>query len=274
MLRLQSTFHTCRLKLRVEGFGRFCEVQVEERLAYFGENGWRGLSFNSNTQRQQHTLNSNANCNDGPLLTPFSLTAHSQLPPHHIIMSLFQFHHPRQSRSRDIVQITDKQTKSLLRERDAQIAALQNEVSQLKNKIANLSTVSSGSGVYDGLFKKNRRQLTPYGTTLRVSTSKNQRRVCVERNKMGRNASIATAAVLDSLSHGDINAASGDSTARLVERIENMFRSPSDSLGYLKSEEFAKDLLRLNKKVRGILEEESRCVFLQSPAYVFGDIHG
>ncbi|KAL3788623.1 hypothetical protein ACHAWO_011839 [Cyclotella atomus] len=189
-------------------------------------------------------------------------------------MSLFQFHHPRQSRSRDIVQITDKQTKSLLRERDAQIAALQNEVSQLKNKIANLSTVSSGSGVYDGLFKKNRRQLTPYGTTLRVSTSKNQRRVCVERNKMGRNASIATAAVLDSLSHGDINAASGDSTARLVERIENMFRSPSDSLGYLKSEEFAKDLLRLNKKVRGILEEESRCVFLQSPAYVFGDIHG
>jgi hypothetical protein len=189
-------------------------------------------------------------------------------------MSLFQFHHPRQSRSRDLVQITDKQTKSLLRERDAQIAALQNEVSALKNKIANLSTGSNG--VYDGLFKKNKRQLTPYGTTLRVSTSKNQRRLCVERNKMGRNASIATAAVLDSLSHGidPHDAASGDSTARLIERIENMFRSPSENLGYLKSEDFARDLLRLNKKVRGILEEESRCVFLQSPAYVFGDIHG
>lgn len=182
-------------------------------------------------------------------------------------MSLFQFNHPRHSRSRDIVQITDKQTKSLLRERDAQIAALQNEVSSLKNKIANLST---SSGVYDGLFKKNQRQLTPYGTTLRVSTSKNQRRVCTERSKMGRNASIATAAVLDSLSHDN----PGDSTQRLVERIEGMFRSPSENLDYLKSEEFAKDLLRLNKKVRGILEEESRCVFLQSPAYVFGDIHG
>lgn len=181
-------------------------------------------------------------------------------------MSLFQFHPQR--RSREIVQITDKQTKSLLRERDAQIAALQNEVTQLKNKIANLST----SSVYDGLFKKNTRQLTPYGTTLRVSTSKNQRRLCVERNKMGRNASIATAAALDALSHG--HDAGSDGTQRLIERIENMFRSPSDNLGYLKSDDFAKDLLRLNKKVRGILEEESRCVFLQSPAYVFGDIHG
>jgi hypothetical protein len=166
-----------------------------------------------------------------------------------------------------MVQITDKQTKPLLRERDAQIAALQNEVSQLQNKIANLST----GGMCNGLFKKNRRQLTPYGTTLRVSTSKNQRRLCVERNKMGRNASIATAAVLDSLSHSD---PPENSTQKLIERIENMFRSPSENLGYLKSEEFAKDLLKLNKKVRGILEEESRCVFLQSPAYVFGDIHG
>eukprot|EP00804_Cyclotella_cryptica_P010598 CCRYP_015189-RA/>CCRYP_015189-RA protein AED:0.04 eAED:0.04 QI:1585/1/1/1/1/1/4/165/641 len=191
-------------------------------------------------------------------------------------MSLFPFH-PAPRRSRDsIVQITDKQTKSLLRERDAQIASLQNEVSLLKNKIANLST--SSSGVYDGLFKKNRRQLTPYGTTLRVSTSTNQRRLCVERSKMGRNASIATAAVLDSLSHSDPHVGNvgtlADGTHRLIERIEAMFRSPSEHVGYLKSADFAKDLLRLNKKVRGILEEESRCVFLQSPAYVFGDIHG
>ena len=88
---------------------------------------------------------------------------------------------------------------------------------------------------------------------------------------MGRNASIATAAVLDSLQTPSMG---NDSTQRLIERIEGMFRSPSDNLEYLKSKEFANDLLRLNKKVRGILEEESRCVFLQSPAYVFGDIHG
>ena len=52
------------------------------------------------------------------------------------------------------------------------------------------------------------------------------------------------------------------------------FRSPNEHVGYLKSEQFAKDLLKLNKKVKGILEDEPRCVFLQSPAYVFGDIHG
>lgn len=95
---------------------------------------------------------------------------------------------------------------------------------------------------------------------------------------MGRNASIATSAALEALSHGDTtmggNDGNANSTARLIERIESMFRSPAESVAYLKSMEFAKDVLRLNKKVRGILEEESRCVFLQSPAYVFGDIHG
>lgn len=91
---------------------------------------------------------------------------------------------------------------------------------------------------------------------------------------MGRNASIATSAALEALSHGDAGAGGDNSTARLIERIETMFRSPAESVAYLKSMDFAKDVLRLNKKVRGILEEESRCVFLQSPAYVFGDIHG
>eukprot|EP00956_Cyclotella_meneghiniana_P040509 scaffold197798_cov60-Cyclotella_meneghiniana.AAC.1 len=92
---------------------------------------------------------------------------------------------------------------------------------------------------------------------------------------MGRNASIATAAQLQALEHTYTTTSNNDnSTQRLIERIENMFRCPSDHIGYLKSHDFGKDVLRLNKKVRGILEEESRCVFLQSPAYVFGDIHG
>ena len=90
---------------------------------------------------------------------------------------------------------------------------------------------------------------------------------------MGRNASIATSAKLQALEH-DNDTSDDESTRRLIERIESMFRCPSDHMGYLKSQDFAKDVLRLNKKASGILEEESRCVFLQSPAYVFGDIHG
>ena len=90
-----------------------------------------------------------------------------------------------------------------------------------------------------------------------------------ERARMGRNASISTQAILDSLPDEGLSPKEA-----LVNRIQDMFRSPNEHVGYLKSEQFAKDLIKLNKKVRGILEDEPRCVFLQSPAYVFGDIHG
>jgi hypothetical protein len=86
---------------------------------------------------------------------------------------------------------------------------------------------------------------------------------------MGRNASISTQAILDSLPDEGLSPKEA-----LINRIQDMFRSPNEHVGYLKSEQFAKDLIKLNKKVRGILEDEPRCVFLQSPAYVFGDIHG
>ena len=88
---------------------------------------------------------------------------------------------------------------------------------------------------------------------------------------MGRNASIATAAVLNSLPDED---ETHSFKHILINRIVDMFRSPNEHVDYLKSEQFAKDLLKLNKKVRTVLEDEPRCVFLQSPAYVFGDIHG
>jgi diadenosine tetraphosphatase ApaH/serine/threonine PP2A family protein phosphatase len=85
---------------------------------------------------------------------------------------------------------------------------------------------------------------------------------------MGRNASIATQAILNSLPD------EASTKEALIQRIQDMFRSPHEHVAYLKSEQFAKDIVKLNKKVKVILEDEPRCVFLQSPAYVFGDIHG
>ena len=67
-----------------------------------------------------------------------------------------------------IVAITDKQTKSLLRERDAKIAALEKEVIGLRNKI---STLSKEQALNVGQ-RKGKKGLTPYGNTVRVSTSK------------------------------------------------------------------------------------------------------
>lgn len=176
-----------------------------------------------------------------------------------------------------IVNVSDKsRSKSLLRERDAKIAALEKEVLSLKNQISTLSAEHavkhSGAQRGNGSQRKMNRQLTPYGNTVRVSVSKcsaKRRQLLAERARMGRNASISTQKILNALPDTQM-----DSQQALIDRIQDMFRSPHEHVSYLKSEQFAKDVLKLNKKVRTILEDEPRCVFLQSPAYVFGDIHG
>ena len=73
------------------------------------------------------------------------------------------------SSSGTIVAITDKQTKSLLRERDAKIAALEKDVIGLQNKI---STLSKEQAMITGGQRKGKKGLTPYGNTVRVSVSK------------------------------------------------------------------------------------------------------
>ena len=46
-----------------------------------------------------------------------------------------------------------------------------------------------------------------------------------------------------------------------------MFKDPNKHLKYLKSEQFAMDILTLGSRVRPVLEDEPRCIFLQSPCY-------
>ena len=65
-----------------------------------------------------------------------------------------------------------------------------------------------------------------------------------------------------------------ESNQMLVQRILDVFNNPAGDVAYLKSVDFEKDLLKLNSKVRMIFETEPRVAFLQSPAYVSGDIHG
>jgi hypothetical protein len=61
---------------------------------------------------------------------------------------------------------------------------------------------------------------------------------------------------------------------KLAERFVEAFQHPLQSLTYLKSQEFANDLIELCFHVCDLLEAEPRCHFLQSPVYVIGDIHG
>jgi len=91
------------------------------------------------------------------------------------------------------------------------------------------------------------------------------------RERIGRHASICTQRVMAQLPSSD-----GDRYAShpIAIRILDMFQRPNAHVDYLNSEQFAKDLFKLCQKVRHVLEREPRVVYIQSPCYIFGDIHG
>mmetsp|Transcript_35030 Transcript_35030/g.47040 ORF Transcript_35030/g.47040 Transcript_35030/m.47040 type:complete len:651 (+) Transcript_35030:189-2141(+) len=181
----------------------------------------------------------------------------------------------RRSGSRDSLGLTEGQSRSLLRDREAKIAALQQEVSNLTNKLAHLNAEAKAHRDANrvGMVKRRHHPLTPYGTMVQETVSKcgmKRRQLLAERSRMGRNASVATAAVLNALPDDNLMS----SSEVLANRIVEMFKDPGSHVQYLNSDQFARDILKLNSKVRPILEDEPRVAFLQSPAYVFGDIHG
>jgi len=89
------------------------------------------------------------------------------------------------------------------------------------------------------------------------------------KDKVGTRGSLLTTNVLEA-----IEEAPKSKSQLIAERFLKVFQSPADFLPYLKSKDFANDLLCVTEAVAAVLEEEPRCMFLQSPVYVFGDIHG
>lgn len=56
--------------------------------------------------------------------------------------------------------------------------------------------------------------------------------------------------------------------------VLKILQTPKEHATYLTSVKFARDMLRLCARAGPIFENEPRCLFIQSPVYVFGDIHG
>jgi hypothetical protein len=179
-------------------------------------------------------------------------------------------------------QVIEARTKAILREKDSHIAQLQKEVAALTNKLAkqhkllqnqshNAVTNSSSGGVMNHTPKR-RHHLSPFGNVVHSSADSDYGTLKHERSRMGRNASIATAHELNTLYYKEETR--HNSNKEIVHRILDMFQDPKSHISYLRSMDFAKDILRLTKKIKAILEAEPRVAFVQSPAYVFGDIHG
>mmetsp|Transcript_10520 Transcript_10520/g.15845 ORF Transcript_10520/g.15845 Transcript_10520/m.15845 type:complete len:451 (-) Transcript_10520:1134-2486(-) len=193
---------------------------------------------------------------------------------------------------------------SIIREKDAQIDSLHVKYNALANKLYTLSRQykeyratskkqhqqqqkqqkqdqqttntanSDNHGGHAATTPKRKHILSPYGNVVRETDPKNLNgSLTHERARMGRNASIATAKELTLLECPKEESRHNANKA-LVDRILKMFNDPASHIDYLNSEDFANDLLKLNSKIRNIFEHEPRVAFLQSPVYVFGDIHG
>jgi diadenosine tetraphosphatase ApaH/serine/threonine PP2A family protein phosphatase len=152
-----------------------------------------------------------------------------------------------------------------LEDKDDEIARLQVRIASLTNQLE--------SAVQANRHTVKRRQMSPHAAHIhQIDGGKANERPVLRagRERMGRNASICTQQVMAALPSTDNDYANHP----LAMRILDMFQQPAQHVDYLNSEQFAKDLFKLCQKVRHVLEREPRVVYLQSPTYIFGDIHG
>lgn len=88
--------------------------------------------------------------------------------------------------------------------------------------------------------------------------------------KIGTRGSLLTINILEALEPENHKTRAQN----IAEKFVQVFQNPVDHIDYLQSKEFASDLMEVTHTVCRLLENEPRCLFMQSPVYVFGDIHG
>ena len=141
------------------------------------------------------------------------------------------------------------------------------------------SSTNTGTATTDGK-RRNFISMSLDAVNVReICSGTGKKTVSSSKQRIGRTASIATRNVLDMLSVEQQLKESRDRDSQslppVIQRILSMFENPTNHMDYLNSELFAKDLIKLCRSVRHLLDRnEPRVVYIQSPVYVFGDIHG
>lgn len=157
----------------------------------------------------------------------------------------------------------------------ALLQAKESEISALQERCSSLSQQLQATLLHSAEKKRRFHPLSPHAINVREvqNGSSTKRMIQGQRERIGRTASIATRNVLDNLVLEQAPE-SNSSMSAAIQRVLDMFQHPAQHMDYLNSQTFAKDLLKLCKSVKLQLETEPRVVFVQSPCYVFGDIHG
>jgi hypothetical protein len=171
---------------------------------------------------------------------------------------------------------------NVIHEKDLEIAALRDRVASLSHQLqTSLQNNSSNSHNPTDQKRRNFISMSLDAVNVREVTTSHtgKRTISAQKERIGRTASIATRSVLDYLSVQEKIKEARDRDATtippVIQRVLAMFEHPSQHMEYLNSGVFAKDIMKLCKAVRHLLDKsEPRVVFLQSPCYVFGDIHG
>ena len=154
---------------------------------------------------------------------------------------------------------------------EEQVAQLKNE---LKMKEAMITTLSSKVASLEDDAKNNNRpkegnhivkRLHPVSSKSFIISDKG-----TDESKIGTRGSLLTNNILEALEPENHKTRAQN----IAEKFVKVFQSPVEHLDYLQSKEFASDLMEVTHTVCRLLEDEPRCLFMQSPVYVFGDIHG
>eukprot|EP01035_Chromulina_nebulosa_P040817 gene40817-55173_t len=104
----------------------------------------------------------------------------------------------------------------------------------------------------------------PISTVSNIINDKGRQKV-----KVGTRGSLLTQNILEAITE-----AKRTDAQTIAEKFLKVFQNPVNYLTYLQSDAFADEIIKVCKEASKIMEEEPRCLFMQSPVYVFGDIHG
>ena len=166
--------------------------------------------------------------------------------------------------------------------KDAEIANLQGRIQSLTSQLESaLIRSANHNSTPQKMNKRKHHPLSPHAINVKEIQSNGSRNssmgihrprtIQASREKIGRTASIATRRVLDTIA---AKAALQEGDTFAFQKMLDVFQQPSLHMDYLNHTQFAQDLLQLCHKVKHTLEQQPRVLYLSSPAYVFGDIHG